>query len=43
MMKKAAYEKMVDLNAELSTEKTMAGLVFEIDDNGIYIEIALID
>lgn len=35
--------KMIDLNAEVSAEKILVVLVFEIDDNSIHIEMALID
>lgn len=41
---KAAFKKIIDLNDELgvSAIKTMASLIFEVDDNGRYTEMALI-
>lgn len=41
----AAFEKMIDLNAELKVfaVKTIASLVFEIDGNGRDIKIVLIE
>ena len=35
--------KMIDLIIEVSTEKTMMALVFEIDDGGIYIAMTLMN
>lgn len=43
MTQNAASEKMINLNAEISAEKTMTGLVFEIYSNDIHMEMALID
>ena len=34
--------KIIDLHAEVSVEKTIVALVFEIDGGGIHTEIALI-
>lgn len=34
--------KIIHLNTKISADKTMVGLVFKIDSNGIYTEIALI-
>lgn len=41
----ATFEKMIGLDAEvkMSAMKTIAGLVFEIDGDGINIEIGLIE
>lgn len=41
MTPKAAYEKMIDLNAEVSAEKIIVALFFEIDSGGIHIVEAL--
>lgn len=34
---------MINLNTEMFAEKTMMGLVFKIDDNGIYIIMIFIN
>lgn len=34
---------MIDLNAEMSTEKKMVALVLEINSSDIYMEMALIN
>lgn len=35
--------KIIDLNIEVSAEKTMVTFIFEIDDSGIYTTMALIN
>lgn len=35
MTQKGVSKKLINLDFEVFTEKTMAGLVFGIDDNGI--------
>lgn len=41
--KKVFVIKIIDLNVELSAEKIMVALVFEIDSNYIYTKMALIN
>lgn len=35
--------KIIDLDAEVSAEKIMVALIFEIDDSGIYIVMTLMN
>lgn len=35
--------KIIDLNAEISAEKTMVALIFEINNGSIYTAMALIN
>lgn len=41
--KKMSAIKIIELNAEVSTEKTIIALVFKIDNSGIYISMTLIN
>ena len=43
MIQKAASERMIDLDAEVSAEKTMVALVFEIDGGGIHTAMTLMN
>ena len=43
MTRKVAFEKMMDLDAEVSVEKTMVALVFEIDGGGIHMAMTLMN
>ena len=38
-----AFEKMIDLDAEISTKKAIVALVFEIGGGGIYIAMILMN
>ena len=43
MTRKIAFEKMIDLDAEVSVEKIMMALVFEIDGGGIHMAMTLMN